>query len=240
MEDAQTPAWLKTVLKHWARSVPGRFAMTYQQWEIFGETDRLDWRRWTHMPADPARHRDMMQIGRDIFESLGPAEYGESMPMVTGFIMAVARVRLWTLMTELPADAVLYIDTDSLMCTDRHHDAVREVAQRHPQWGLRLKKSWDGFAIWGPRQIVTGPQVRVAGIPVHATRTGRHQFEGQVWESLETAIRKGRFAAVRIMPRAWTVRGVDNRRQDRGVGWTTPQEIDTRRMNATQESQGLG
>jgi hypothetical protein len=128
-------------------------------------------------------------------------------------------------MQALPKGALLYVDTDSILVTDRWLRAVHDIAGSPVGLGLRLKRSWDGFAIYGPRQIVTGTQIRVAGIPRTATPIGPRQFAGEVWESLATSLRHGDPTRVITRDRVWNVRGVDNRRVGPSLGWTQPIRI---------------
>lgn len=217
--------WLYIVLKHWARALIGRFAMTYTRWEEWA-THPLPYVR-----AMPVYDRTTgetfrtVQIGHTIWRDGGQEEWSNSMPMVTGYIQACARVRLWRMIQEAPEGSVLYVDTDSVLVTDMHSAALAEVAARHPEWGLRLKRSWQGFAIWGPRQIRTGQAIRVSGLPKRAVRTGKLDFEGEVWETLEGALSRGHGASVHIRERRWQIRGVDHRRVGPPIGWTVPHRL---------------
>lgn len=224
-DDSVVPAWQKMIFKHWVRALPGRFGMQYGKWETYGRMPHTAVRQWECVDVESGEQFPVMQVGRDVWRQSGTEEWSQSMPAVTGTIMAALRVRLWRVMQACPPESVLYCDTDSIFVTDRHYRAISNVVQAFPELGLRLKRSWDGFSIYGPRQIVTGPKVRISGIPVHAVRTDRHQFRGEVWESLEKAIKDGRFGSVRIRGRAWTMKGIDRRRHGPGVGWTTPIEM---------------
>lgn len=217
--------WLYIVLKHWSRALIGRFAMTYTKWE-----------EWAYAPTNAVRAHQTydrttgetfrtVQIGRTLWRDAGQEEWGNSMPMVTGYIQAHARVRLWQIMQEAPPQSVLYVDTDSVLVTDRHSAALAEVAARHPDWGLRLKRSWQGFAIWGPRQIRTGASVRVSGVSSHARRTGKTEFTGEVWETLEGALNRSHGSAVHVRNRVWQIKGVDHRRDGPPIGWTAARAL---------------
>lgn len=214
--------WLYIVLKHWARALIGRFAMTYTKWEEFAHVPTAMVRAHSVYDADRDETFRTVQIGHTMWRDAGVREWGESMPMVTGYIQAIARVRLWQILRAAPTRSVLYADTDSVLVTDMHSQAIAEIAAAHPDWGLRLKRSWQGFAVWGPRQIRTGESLRVSGVSRKAVRTGKQQFEGEVWESLDGAIHTGHPASVHVRNRVWTVRGVDRRRRGPGLGWTEP------------------
>jgi len=102
---------------------------------------------------------------------------------------------------------------------------MEELAAAVPEVGLRLKQSWDRVTILGPRQLITGQRVRVAGVPVKAARLADGRLHGEVWESLPKAVRERRTGEVRITQRAWKVRGKDSRRDPGPDGWTVPRRV---------------
>lgn len=217
--------WKYIVLKHWARALIGRFAMTHTVWEPFAVAPMAAVLSHNVWDADRDETFRVLQIGQTMWRDAGMQEWRESMPMVTGYVQAACRVRLWSIMRAAPPQSVLYADTDSVLVTDRHSAALEAIANAHPDWGLRLKRSWQGFAVWGPRQIRTGPSVRVAGVAKHALRVDRLIFEGQVWETLDGALQRGHHASIEIRHRIWRLRGVDYRRHGTGLGWTHPHRL---------------
>lgn len=219
------PTWQKIILKAWARSVVGRMAMTYTEWEHLASGILEALRRSTVYDRDTGQTSELLQVGTEIWESKGRVEWRHSMPMVTGFIQAVARVNLWRLIGALPSRAVLYVDTDSILVPDQWSSTVDDAVKAGRFPGLRLKKSWQGFSIYGPRQIRTGTELRIAGLPKRARRTGRHKFEGEAWESLPASLRSGSTDRVVIRDRSWEVHGVDHRRVGTGFGWTEPLRV---------------
>jgi len=220
-----TDHWKYIVLKHQARALIGRMAMTYTKWEEYATSPTPMVR--AHQVYDSTTDETFrtVQIGHTMWRDAGAREWGESMPMVTGYIQSVCRVRLRQLCLAAPNGSVLYVDTDSILVTDMHSAAIAAIADAHPEWGLRLKRSWQGFAVWGPRQIRTGTQVRVSGVSKHAHRTGPTTLEGDVWESLHGALHRGNPTSVVIRDRVWTLQGVDHRRVGTGLGWTQPHRL---------------
>lgn len=224
LESATGPelGWKHPVLKHHGRALIGRFAMTYTEWEPWCTTPFNAVRQHQVYDADSDETFRAVQIGQTMWRDRGQREWGESMPMVTGYIQAVCRVRLWRAWRAMPPRSVLYMDTDGFLVTDKDSVYVERYAQAHPELGLRLKRSWDGFGVWGPRQIRTGNMVRVSGIPRYAVEVDRGTFDGQVWETLEGAMVRGNAGRVVIRDRRWRVHGIDRRRDGPPVGWTTP------------------
>lgn len=221
-DDKVCPAWRKSILKHWSRSLIGRMAMTYNSWEPFAESPFMKVERARLFDLDTKEEYDIMQIGNDLWRDAGRVESPHSMPMVTGYIQAIARVKLWNVIRALPTQVLLYVDTDSLLVTGANLNTVADIAREVAGDELRLKRSWDGFAIYGPRQIVTGAQVRASGIPTAAVKTGKREFLGEVWDSLPGSISRGHTDKVVIRGREWRITGSDRRRESIGIGWTKP------------------
>lgn len=221
-DDDSCPAWQKLILKHWSRALIGRLAMTYQSWQVFAEPSEYGVMRGMLYDADTGELGEIMQVGNTIWQDTGREEWQHSMPMITGYVQAIQRVRTWNVLQALPEKVGLYVDTDSILCTDMHLAAVDSVANSPVGEGLRLKRSWQGFSILGPRQVVTGQQVRVSGMPHAAIPQGGGKFAGEVWDTLPGAIRRGNLDKVIARERVWNITGVDRRRNGTGLGWTTP------------------
>lgn len=220
--DSEVPAWQKAVLKHWSTALIGRFAMAFPEWEDLAIAPRNGVDRRTCVDADTGETYEVMQVGRAVFRQTGLTEWQHSQPAITGYVMSAMRAKLWRTMQALPDRTVLYVDTDSILVADGAHDVVAGLADTELAAGLRLKRSWDGFSIFGPRQIVTGNRVRVAGVPVSATRIDRTVFTGQIWESLAAAMGARHADKVVVKDRVWRAKCVDRRRVGTGFGWTHP------------------
>jgi hypothetical protein len=224
-DDHVVPAWQKDILKRWSNILVGRFGMRYPKWVKVGRSPKSTVSVAAQSDTDGADLGTLIQIGHDLWQEAGFSEPHDTAPMVTGFVMSAMRARLWNLMQAMPPQALLYVDTDSVLTLDAHRKAMARLARRPEFKGLRLKRSWNGLSIYGPRQLVTGQEVRVSGLPKSAQRLGRTEFEGEVTESLIEALRAGHPGAVHSVPRQWAIAGVDTRREGTGFGWTTPVEV---------------
>jgi hypothetical protein len=225
--DSEVPAWIKAILKHHSRALIGRFAMTYNLWEEFGEMPTPSVGRQTLHDLQTLETYDLMQVGKTVWRDMGRADWQNSMPMITGYVQAIGRVHLWEVLQLLGERKAVYADTDSILCTGRYVEELAQIAHNYGPAELRLKRAWDGLTIYGPRQIVTGAQVRVSGIPRNAEQMDRRHYEGVVTDSLVSALRTGTLDGIITRDRKWEVKGVDNRRLGTGFGWTEPIRIDT-------------
>jgi hypothetical protein len=220
--DKEVPAWQKIILKHHSTACIGRFGMMYPEWEELATSERIGVDRRTCIDVDTGERYDVMHVGRTLFRQGDTVEWPNSQPAITGYVMACARVKLWRLMAAMPPGSLLYVDTDSILVTDQWEPMMSELAATADGAGIRLKKSWDGFAIYGPRQIITGQKVRVSGVASSARRIDNHTFEGQVWESLAVSMGARRTDRIAVRDRVWHARGIDKRRNGPAIGWTQP------------------
>lgn len=221
-EDSMVPAWQKDILKRWSNTLIGWFGMRYPKWRKVGTSETSAVSAATLVGQDNEETGLIIQIGRDVWEQAGWTYPRNRAPMVTGYVMSAMRARLWRLMKAMPPNALLYVDTDSVLVSDAYRRQMSRLA-RDPEFeGLRLKRSWDGLSIYGPRQLVTGEAVRVSGLPKTASRLGRTEFEGEVVEGLLESLRASDPGGVRITPRQWKITGEDTRRQGSAFGWTEP------------------
>ncbi len=221
-DDCAVPAWRKDLVKRWGNILVGRFAMRYPLWKRWGDATTFDVYATPCVDAQTGDEYTIMQVGHAVWQQTGLVSHKNAAPMITGYVMSAMRAKLWALMRQLPAEALLYVDTDSMLVTDRWRTLMTEVAGSEAGLGLRLKRSWEGMTIYGPRQVVTGDAVRIAGLPKTASRTARHDWEGETVESLQQALAGRSPDVVRITPRQWHIEGTDTRREGPAIGWTTP------------------
>jgi len=223
--DEDVPPWLKAILKQWSRSIIGRMAMTYQSWEYDGEMPESRVEAGFIWDDKAGEEHEYIQIGTTMWLHAGKVEWQHSMPMITGYVQAVARVQLWDVMSAMPKGSVLYADTDSVFVTEIDKQALDDLITSGVGAGMRLKNAYESMEIYGPRQIITGPQVRIAGIPKKAERIEKQKFRGTVWESIGMALTMGRDDIVQVRDREWRIAGVDNRRKATENGFTEPIKV---------------
>lgn len=224
-----TQPWQRIILKHHARALIGRFGMQYKAWQRFGVTEELATRHSTVYDVQSGATYELSHIGRDVFTEAGTVEWGQSQPAITGYVMSLARVQLWHIIQAMPPRSVLYVDTDSMYTTGEFHDAALALSRTPVGDGLRLKTSYLRAEILGPRQIITDARPRVAGIPSKAVMMADGSLVGEVWESLQSTMRRGTPNAVVTTDRRWKIGAVDHRRIGGPSGWTEPITVDQRR-----------
>ena len=214
------PPLRQRIVKHWSRALIGRFAMRYRRWEAWATAPDADLRLVPGRDLTTGEDYELLRAGTAVLHRSGYYEADNSVPAITGYLMAACRVRLWQVMTAVGLDRVLYVDTDSVLVSRRDEAVVEAAIAAHPEWALRAKRSWSHADLKGPRQLLLGAEARVAGIPRAATRTGPDTFSGDLWQTLEGALRQGRTDSVLVRRSRWTVRGTDRRRVHLAGGLT--------------------
>lgn len=218
--DFQNKKWLGPILKHWSRTLIGRFATQYQNWELFGR-DTSSKVMIGHLFDNRTKElSDVMQVGHDLHIMTGMSESDDSCPQITSYVMSVARRRLWDAMVAVGLEHVYYVDTDSLVVDMEGHVALTKMTRAGRFEGLRLKGRHRGYEIYGPRAAIFGPKQVFAGMPRDSRRVTDEEWQGQVWTQLERALRTGEHDRVTITNRKFTVRYNDKRRIRTGDGRT--------------------
>jgi hypothetical protein len=221
VESASAPL-VRRVAKLWARTLIGRFALSYPRWELLmddalphlgdrfvGVMAHVDMD--TPQPEGEGSH--WLQVGGQVWEQSGNEESDSSVPSITSWITAAARARLWCTMVKAGLSSVIYIDTDSVMVDQAGHR--RLIQARIP--GLRVKGEHEGLEVWGMRQLVIGGRPRASGLSTKAHRLSDERWGVEVWEGLTSALGGG---GVRVVGGEWTMRRGDRRRVALGDGAT--------------------
>lgn len=224
-DEETCPAWLKIVLKHWSRTLIGRFAMRYQSWEDFAQAPTDDLRIMNGYDRDEDAPFRLLQVGKQVKMMGEESESMNAVPAITGYVMSEARRRLWDVSQRIGPESVYYIDTDSLIVGSRGYHRYRALADRPEMAGLRVKRRFRGYSIAGPRQIIIGGEPRIAGLPKGSKRIGEWQFQGHVWRGLDEAIKHGEADKVRITSRTFRIMKLDRRRRGLPDGTTEPLRI---------------
>ena len=211
---------IRRVAKMWARTVIGRFALRYPEWELEGEWDGFE---DDFLKANPAYiggiHTYTLQVGSKIYKKVDDEESGNSIPAITSYIASLGRVRLWNLLRDIGFDRVLYMDTDSVIC-----DGPSNVV-RSPEYGdLKLKGVYNRLTIFGQRQLILDGKARIAGLPLNAQRR-----EDGVWIaerfSGPAEGRVGALESVQTRRQGFVLHHADGRRERLSDGRTEPVRV---------------
>jgi hypothetical protein len=212
------PPIVGTWLKHCSRSLIGRLALTTRSWELFGANpDRMT--GITHMTdLETGATRRLMHIGGKTFIESDREESDNSVPMITGAIVAECRVRLWEAMNAAGLGHLAHVDTDSLLVDQE--GLARLTATLGYNWQARwaIKGSWATIDVRAPRHYYRGRQRVIAGIPKRALEGAPGVFQGERWASLATDLEARGDGVVTTWRDEWTPKNTDPRRTDSPAG----------------------
>ncbi len=219
------PGWQAIALKHWSRTLIGRFATQYQQWELLGWDTDQNVRSGYWCDATTGDLSEFMQVGAEIHTLKGTTESDDSCPQITSYVMSMARANLWSAICAVGKEHVLYMDTDSLVVDIAGNATLKNLTAQGRFAGLRMKGRHRGYEIYGPRAAIIGPEIKFSGIPRNPQRTGDTEWSGEVWTTLDRAIRTGEPDRVTVTSRRFSTRWNEHRRARLADGRTTPYRL---------------
>ena len=210
----------RAVFKHWSRALIGKFGAKYDNWAPLGRNPTGEVCLVPCIDREGGELSNILFLGDQALISTVEAYGDDACPFVQGAIMAACRVKLWRVMRKVRLDSVYYVDTDSVITDSKGSNRLHRDRTTTSRWGLRLKSKVDSVQIHGPRQIVFGDERRFAGIPRAAVPRGDGTYYGEVWESAEAALRRGRTSTVVTVPAVWHPNPIDRRREHLAGGET--------------------
>lgn len=217
VQDSQStdiPDVVKAYAKHSGRALIGRLSLRAPKWEPYGENPMGEAGISYEVEHGTMRTRRMMHVGNTTFVETGRVEGRDSLPQITGAVMAECRVRVWWAMLAAGLDNIAHVDTDSVIVNSQglRNMQVAYGAAWRTMW--QRKGSWGSLDVYGPRNLRTGSKRKIAGVPVKAAETKRDTFTGEQWHSLASDMEHGRPGEVTITEGTWTVKRIDPRRLD--------------------------
>lgn len=205
---------VKTWLKHSSRSLIGRLALLSRSWEYYGTNpEHLTGISYMSDP-ETTKTRRMMHTGDQTFIESDMAESKNSVPMVTGWIMAECRVRLWDAMNAAGLPEVAHVDTDSLLVSARGLEALQAALGAGFADAWQVKGSWRTIEVIGPRHYYRGRERVISGVPLAASQTAPGTFAGERWASIATDFETRGDGVVTTSLATWTPKRKDPRRDD--------------------------
>lgn len=214
--------WQKLILKHWSRTLIGRFGMRYKSWEHFAVApDSRIYISELLMP-DRSRKAELMQIGTDVFISGQETDVDDACPQITSYIMSEARARLWRAMQTIGLSNVLYVDTDSIIVGRAGHGEIQRQGQSGVFSGLRSKGQFKTLHLYGPRAYRADSRPVASGLARDAIQTADHEWRANSWMGAKESVRLAQHDRVTITVKPFTMTYNSNRRYLNGDGTTLP------------------
>lgn len=197
------PVPVRTMVKHWSRTVIGRWAMRAQRTEDWGEACWPVWHAEQGTDLDTGCEVvDLHACGRHL-RLTRDAEPENVFPAVTAYVEAHCRQSLAAAMAAVDGGEVVQCDTDGFLIM-WHDDAVTAAAvesgapsgdgradglaaPRPPVPELvdglpvRVKGLYRNATVLGPQQVLKDATRKISGVPKAFDRTGPLTWHGWTW-----------------------------------------------------------
>lgn len=220
---------IRRLLKHWARTLVGRMALRYRQWDPDGTAEHPDLCISYEPDFDTGEVNRVMRVGHQTLLLAQMSESTSSCPMVPGWVQSRCRAIMWELVERAGAEHVWYMDTDGFLLDLEGARQFGNGAVLGPDWFLLMKGTHLGATIWGERNIELPGDRRLSGIPKGAEQRGELEWAGETWEGLERALEAGQTDLVRVSDATWRLKPQSYRRETLPGGRTRPWHIDERK-----------
>jgi len=207
-------AVVRTHIKHCSRALIGRIALRVPSWEQFGDNIEGITGISNMVDADTGMRHRLLHVGNDTLIETRRDEGKDSLPMVTGWIMAECRTRLFDTMATVGFENLAHVDTDSVICNATGLSNLRASMDTVFDHYWQIKGTWSRLEVIAPRAYYRDKERVVAGIPRKATETSPGEFEGERWSALATDLSDGRTGSVQVKAFNWTLKRNDPRRKD--------------------------
>lgn len=210
--DESAPAVVRAYAKHCGRALIGRLSLRVPSWEEYGANPYGTPGISHDVDFATGRMTRMMHIGDKTFVETARAEGHDSLPQITGWIMAECRVRLWQAMRAAGMHNIAHVDTDSVLVNREGLSNLRATYAGSFNGLWQIKATWQALLVYGPRNLRAGRERKLAGVPKAAKEVRTNVFQGERWRGLAADMMLGRADAVTVSPGEWTVSTEDPRR----------------------------
>lgn len=212
--DADIDPVVKTHVKHCSRALIGRIALRTPSWEVFGANpEGITGITHVTMPGE-SRTTRLLHVGDTTLIETERNESENSLPQITGKIMAECRSRLWDMMHIAGLDNIAHVDTDSVLVNSWGLANLKTAYGADFDRRFSIKGTYRRLDMWGPRAYYRDSERVVSGIPKAAKQTATATFAGEQWEALSASLERDSGRSVAVRPAIWHLTRVDPRRTD--------------------------
>lgn len=211
-DDPTAPRVVEAWTKHCGRALIGRLSLRVPSWETYGANPTGSTGISYDVDYTTSEIARLMHVGNKTFVETARKEGRDSLPQITGWIVAECRVRLWQAMRAAGFENLAHVDTDSVLVNSVGLAQIRDAYSASFNQVWQVKATWQALVVYGPRNIRAGRDRKVSGVPKTATEVEPNVFKGEQWRGLATDIMAGRSDAVTITPGHWSLNASDPRR----------------------------
>jgi hypothetical protein len=226
-QDSVSPV-VQRYVKHSGRTLIGRIALRTAQWAVWGTNPENETGISYIVDEETGVVNRLMHVGDRTMIEEARVEGQDSLPQITGYIMAASRCRLWEAMGVAGFDNIAHVDTDSILANG---DGVRRLRDHY---GASFEDIWQPkgtyrcLTVYGPRNYRADGVRKAAGIPGRAVEPEPNKFKGETWSSMAGDLSAGSTGSVTVMFKSWEMTKKDPRRNNApgGRGRTVPRVLD--------------
>lgn len=200
--------------KHSGRALIGRLSLRTAQWEEWGANPSGEAGLSYVVEDGRTGFTRMMHVGNKTFIETERVEGKDSLPQITGYIMAECRVRLWNGMCAAGLENIAHVDTDGMWVNSAGLELMRMRLGDDFDRDWAIKSTSRSMTVYAPRNYRTDQGRKLAGIPKKAVETAENEFAGEQWVSLAGSLASGSAGSVEVVTRPWSVNVKDPRRLD--------------------------
>lgn len=171
---------LYTICKLYLNSLYGKFGQQQPHRQLMKQ---VDFHGVTRMPMFNAKsnlHFQEINWYGDIYNEFRQGETSFSCPYIASAITAKARMLLWMYIKLAGQENVLYVDTDSLIVTERGFTSLAKHCDETRLGNLKLEAQSNSLTIRGNKDYTFHQTIRHKGVPSKAV-----QIDKNLWEYLE-------------------------------------------------------
>jgi hypothetical protein len=219
-DDAAVSPAVKRYVKHSGRTLIGRIALRTAQWAVWGTNPESEAGISYMVDSETGKVNRLMHVGNRTMIEEARIEGQDSLPQITGYIMAACRVQLWRAMGIAGFDNIAHVDTDSLLVNTEGVERLRREYAEDFDDTWQPKGTYRSITMYGPRNYRADGVRKAAGIPSSAKELKPNQFEGQTWSSMAGDLAQGETGLVTITGKSWVMTQKDPRRSTAPGGRT--------------------
>lgn len=213
-DDGSVSPVVQTWAKHCARALIGRISLRTPSWEHYASNLSGDTGITMETNSETGETYRLMAVGDKIFRESMRTECDESLPQITGWIMAECRVRLFRAMTIAGGENIAHVDTDSILCNAVGLARLRDTLGADLSRYWQIKASYRRLTVYGPRNYRPGALRKTAGVPKGAKESEPNVFMGECWHGISTDLQHGRPDSVTVATQQYRLKASDPRRSD--------------------------
>lgn len=235
---------LQVVVKGWSRTVPGRWGMLVSREGLSGESEFTGWRVEEAAFGYPPKPGWLLWLGGRWTELIRDQDSDNAFPAVLAYVQSWVRLLIGRLLDRLGPDAVLQVNTDSLLvrwrCLEqllggrgqpvsrlgdiaaRVPAALRELEQLLGPLHLGVKAISPELRLLSPQHLEFAGERRFAGVPRKVEAQEGDKFTFWTWPKLRGQMERGDPRGYVRELRTVDLSGIATTRWTYGDGCTAP------------------